>query len=416
MADPTATVGDSGWVDVPPAATPPATSDGGWIDVPAAPQSPSVPATQKSAPSALDEFKAGLAETASPANIWHGITSTFQHPIDAAAAIIQAHRDTFQRGMDAWQRGEHGEALDHFGNALFPLLGPQVDAISTESRSGHKARAAGMGVGMILPALLGKGVGSVAGRVAGAGEAAQAAATETAEAAPRLATPAETATAVAETSTPENALQNFMNARDVEAANFTKAQNLQAAKQAYQAASPSMRQTIQQQMIFQNMKEAGGDLARFGELMNDAKKVIPLEDHQVWNGAAKAAALEQLHSGQLGSALSVAQFIPGMKVPIASLKLLSKVLTMQPLRARLADMAAIPSNSPKLAATWNAIKAAAAASEKAAPAAAAVAPVGSALNREQTIYLNNPANWLGFAEGGAVERLRENTLRSLYRE
>lgn len=373
------------WIDVP--ATPPAAStatgsDSDWVDVPPNPFETSLEKTTKG-PSGWQQYKAGLSETASPKAAWEGIKQIFTNPGPTASAILQQHADLWHRAVNAYHQGDYATALDNALSAGIPLLGPQIQKAQDLARQGETMRAAGQLTGIVGPNIIAEGVPGAVNLARLPGRIGRAVA-PAAEAAEPVESAAETAERVAQTATPAEALQRMQEERGLA---FTR--------EAYQKASPAIRQQMQQQYIFQNMKTAGGDPVKFGELMEKGKTAIPLEDHQTWSGITKVL---QHYMVPGGAALAVAgHFIPALK-PLAGYSEAAATiaaLTNPALRGALARVGRAGLAASKVAAK---------------PYPALPATVSLDPNR-----VNQWTPPPGMSGGGAVERIKRNTLRSLYR-
>jgi hypothetical protein len=147
-----------------------------------------------------------------------------------------------------------------------------------------------------------------------------------------------------------------------------------------------------------------------------------------WNGATKAAQFEAANQ-KLGNALpwidlAAQAGVPGMKTvgTVADIdKILGQAMGSSRGQAALQSLAKLPVNTPEFAAQWNLVKgwgvplAKTIRSPTAAPyrwAAPATAVQIQDRNPDQNVV--DLRKW-GFSGGGALERIKRNTLASLYR-
>lgn len=344
--------------------------------------SPAARLTQHPAMQAASEFAKGAWEQINPMNL----VEAAAHPIDALHNVLSAQDLPRIRAKEEWQRGNYGDAINHFANYLIPLLGPQLDEAERKARHGQIARALGETVGFGVPAALG-----IRGAVMPEAAAIP-------RAAPDLFVPeteAETAAKVSRTAAPGTEIEAYRQAR-----------NLQAARAAYETASRDMKQTMQQQWIMQAMKEAGGDMAKFGELTEQAKGAIPFEDHQLFSGARNAVAHESLLSragnkagsamvpAELGALLHVVspKVAPALAAVNLTSKIVGKLMGSAEGRSALSNLSKLPPGTPEFSAAWSAARA-----------------LAAPKNKEKRITIR-PNQTPVYAQGGALRNLERRTV------
>ena len=316
------------------------------------------PATAAAA-DAVGEFGKGLWDQTNPVKIVEGLAQTTAHPLTTGKAMLDAQNAVAMKAIDAYKRGDYAEAGRHALSWMLPIVGPGIDAMGDVARSGNPARAAGEAVGFAVPAALGA-------RTALAPETPLSVSSIPDTFVPE--TEAETAAKVSRTAAPGTEIEAYRQAR-----------NLQAARAAYATASPDMKQTMQQQWIMQAMKESGGDLAKFGELTEQAKGAIPFEDHQMFSGARNAATHESLLSqagnkansmmglAELGGLMHVVspKVAPALAVVNFTAKIVGKLMGSAEGRSALSRLGQLPPGTPQFSAAWSAARALAAPKVKA---------------------------------------------------
>lgn len=72
------------------------------------------------------------------------------HPLDTLRAIGAAHEATFNKGVDAYRKGNYLEAARHFGDYLIPVVGPAIDTSTDKMQQGQPFRGAGEVLGQEL--------------------------------------------------------------------------------------------------------------------------------------------------------------------------------------------------------------------------------------------------------------------------
>jgi hypothetical protein len=340
------------------------------------------------------EFAKGAWQEVNPVTLAQGVATAAQHPIATLENLGAQQGALLDKARASYDQGDYLSAARHAAMYLVPVVGPHMDMMGDLAQSGHLAQAMGQATAFGVTSALGAR-GSIAS---------PAAPIRIASAPAETLTPAETAEQVARVSTPETALENMI-----------KARNLEATKQAYNAASPAMRQTMQQQHIMQLMKEAGGDASTFGQLINDAKDAIPLADHQVWEGAKRAAQYQQLLdkvNRASGTPLALAElgahFIPGGHVitkVLAGSKIISRLMGTGAGRNVLSRLGAMPVNSPAFRSLWNTVSAAELNRNIAAsqPTPSPYAAGGPIMDRDRRRLRRNTLRSLGYAAGGAAD-------------
>ena len=101
--------------------TPDQASDWQTVD----PQHP--PAPDQSGP--VSRFASGVWDQVNPIAAIAGVAHAVQHPADTVMGIVQAHKDQFDKALDAWHRGEHVEAAGHLLGSAIPIIGPAAAKI-----------------------------------------------------------------------------------------------------------------------------------------------------------------------------------------------------------------------------------------------------------------------------------------------
>jgi hypothetical protein len=319
----------------------------------------------------------GSLEETKGLNPLPGLSQAVQHPIQTLSNIGPQQDALRQKAVQAFKNGDYAGAARHAVGWLLPVIGPHIDMMGDLAQSGHLGQALGhagvFGVTTAGPLKALPEFNPASPRV------------NAATALGHDPTAGETAAQVAETSTPENAI-----------ANYTRARQIQQAAAAYRKASTSMKQTMQQQAIFQIAKESGGDIGKFGQLWDEWKQGLPLEDHQVWEGA-KQGILQGILSPEAQAGISVLKTAAKPSL-MSAVNTVAKLMATRAGRKALAGMRALTLGSPEAGAAWNSARATLAA--------------GKELGRAATAKPgddNTP-----YARGGPVmDRLRQGTLRSL---
>lgn len=146
----------------------------------------SVPKTGwQSAPAVSEEkektgFLSGAIEQLNPlpaiAKVLNNTAGPVQGLGEMGIDIVKAHGDQVKKGIDAWNKGEHTEAIAHFGGAALPLLGPAAadigEKIGEEGfTSENMGRMAGLLGGLVGPKAVKAAAPKVARAAAVTGEA-----------------------------------------------------------------------------------------------------------------------------------------------------------------------------------------------------------------------------------------------------
>lgn len=132
---------------------------------PAAAPAPSAePAGPES--SAGERFVNGVWQNLDPIAAVKGIATAVAHPLDAAAGIVNAGVDQFQKAKNAYNQGRYSEALGHGAAAALPLIGPAAANAGDKIASGDIAGGLGEGVGQIGAMLIPHAVKSIVGSAA----------------------------------------------------------------------------------------------------------------------------------------------------------------------------------------------------------------------------------------------------------
>lgn len=122
-------------------------------------------------------FFSSLAERANPLNVAKGVASTVMHPIEALKSWRDQSQALHDAAIDASQRGDYREALDHalgFVANIIPGVGKAADDFLTAARTGtdeeFKSKA-GAFLGSALAMKEVQGAGELAGKVPAAASA-----------------------------------------------------------------------------------------------------------------------------------------------------------------------------------------------------------------------------------------------------
>lgn len=130
-----------------------------------------ISAHESGKPAEQPGFIASLAGKANPMNVVRGAASAIAHPLDTLKNWRDESQSLHDAAVDAAQRGDYREALDHglgFIANLIPGLGKPADDFLTSARSGSddefKSKA-GEFLGQALATAEGEGVAKAVGKV-----------------------------------------------------------------------------------------------------------------------------------------------------------------------------------------------------------------------------------------------------------
>lgn len=112
--------------------------------------------------SAAGRFASNVGEMLNPITIGEGLYQTVRHPIDTATGIASETMGHLRRARDAGGLNDTANEL----TAAIPLVGPLLEGMSQQAKSGDIAGALGKGVGLLIaPKFYGAALGG-ASRVA----------------------------------------------------------------------------------------------------------------------------------------------------------------------------------------------------------------------------------------------------------
>jgi hypothetical protein len=116
---------------------------------------------------AVGRFVSNAADQLNPMNL----VRAAMHPADTVKALLDAHKEQYDKAKQLYEDGRYVEAAGHLGAAALPLVGPAAANAGEQIASGDVAGGLGSGAGLIGSVLAPRVVAQVPGAVAATGDA-----------------------------------------------------------------------------------------------------------------------------------------------------------------------------------------------------------------------------------------------------